>query len=154
MTPTTKDRTDKQGQRKQIIAWGIACAVSFGFYYLELGSVITYLIPIPILIIVFMTTKAYIRFQGSVGIERIKPICIALFAVWWHIPRLFWIFPIGEVQMRMIGTGCQSIILLLIVTLSIIYLIATRKRQTKKYPSVICSIVALALWFLWNLETL
>lgn len=144
----------KMGSKKQMVAWGIACAVSFIFYYQDLGPIMGYLIPIPILAIVFMTTKTYIQYKGSMGIEKLKPICIALFAVWWHGMRLFGLFPVDDAQRGMMNDWYTSIILLLIAVLSITYLAMAGKRRTKKYPAVICLVMVLILFVLWNLETL
>ena len=86
------------------------------------------------------------------GIEKIKPICIALLVVWITSPMWTIFLPMPEhFVARMIGEFVFTLAVGFgVLILSIIYLVYSRGKGTAKYPIVICLLLIaagiLAVW--------
>lgn len=86
------------------------------------------------------------------GIEKIKPICIALLVVWITSPMWTIFLPMPEhFVARMIGEFVFTLAVGFgVLILSIVYLVYSRGKGTAKYPIVICLLLIaagiLAVW--------
>ncbi len=150
-----ENRTEKPISKKQMIAWAIACAASVSLYGLfEPFTVIFYLIPIFISIVLCLTTLVFIRYKKLKGEEVLKPVCVMLFCIWFILPRAF--LPLQQYLPASWSDGFyywwwDCGIGAVIAGLSILYLVRARKKKTRKYPMVICLFAALFLIFVWGL---
>ena len=91
---------------------------------------------------VVIATVSFIRYRKMRGIEKIKPLCIALLAVWATAPAFITLLPIPGTEHTAGAAGLLALITLGIwigvIILSILYLIRSRGKGTAKYPAVIC----------------
>ncbi|WP_147568094.1 hypothetical protein [Christensenella intestinihominis] len=96
---------------------------------------------------------SFIRYKKMKGIEKIKPICIALLTVWVTSPvwTIFLDIPVtGHMGDFLVGL---SILVTLVagfgvLVLSIIYLVYSWGQKTAKYPVVICLSIVSTVYLL------
>lgn len=83
---------------------------------------------------------SFIQYKEVTGIEKIKPICIALLAVWVTSPMWTIFLPIPEyIVERIIGEFVFTLAVGFgVPILAIIYLVYSQGKGTAKYPAVIC----------------
>ncbi|MBC5648561.1 hypothetical protein [Christensenella tenuis] len=137
-----------------LVATVVLVAVYMGFFLAMLDSydivlgMVSMLSAVAAACTAVIATISFIRYRKMRGIEKIKPICIALLAVWVTTPAFITLLPIPGTEHIAGAAGLLVLITLGIwigvIALSILYLIRSRGKETAKYPIVICLLLVAA----------
>lgn len=132
----------------------VLCVGVFILYNINLASLnletIYFIGSIIMTALALATMLVFISSRKKAGLERIKPICIALLAIWWVFPGLFMFYEPAWRNPEMLFWYSSWSFFSVVMILSIIYLAGTRNKGTKKYPIVMCMLAAIFSLAFWN----
>ncbi len=118
------------------LAYIVWCCIDWVLWAGDTSGFMDWLL-IPILILAGVFVLLWVRLEKLTFPETLKPFCGAAIILSFFYPRPFLTQPI-VIVLNYVADG-------IIVTLAVWYLVATRKKECKKWPMVLCLLAGILL---------